>query len=340
MLAEVVRSGVVESRHRGSLVVLDPNGKVAFAIGDATEPFFPRSSNKPMQAVGMLRAGLEPAGLSGPNRSNALEASGSSDLAGSAGQSLLALVTASHSGEDFHVDGVLRMLTASGLTEQALGCPPDRPMDPDARSASYRQSDEPRRIWMNCSGKHAGMLASCVAAGWDTESYLEVEHPLQHLLAETIAELAGEKIAYVGVDGCGAPLFGFGLTGLARAFRTLILAAPGSPERRVVDAVRAYPEYASGSTRDEAELIRAVPGLFGKGGAEGCYAAALPDGRAVALKLEDGAARARPVVMAAVLERLGVHADVVRQQAHAPVYGGGRVVGEIRAVLPDLPPAV
>lgn len=310
----------MESRHRGSVVALDADGSVAYAVGDGAEPFFPRSSNKPMQAVGMLRSGLaEVSGL---------------ELFGSDAE-LLALVSASHSGEDFHVDGVRRLLAAAGLDDQHLGCPPDRPMDPDALAASHRRSQEPSRLWMNCSGKHAGMLATCVVAGWPTRTYLEPEHPLQRRLADTVTELTGEKIAHVGVDGCGAPLFGFGLTGLARAFRALASAAPGTPERRLVDAIRAYPEFTSGTVRDEAALIHGVPGLFGKGGAEGCYAVALPDGRAVALKLEDGAPRARPVVMAAVLRRLGVRADVLEEQVRAPVYGGGRVVGEIRATLPS-----
>jgi L-asparaginase II len=293
VLAEVVRSGFVEARHRGAVIALNADGSVAFALGDVSTPIFPRSSNKPMQAVGMLRANLD------------------------VKDELLALVSASHSGEDFHVDGVRRILAQAGLDETALQCPP-----------------EPSRLQMNCSGKHAGMLATCVAARWDTRTYLEPAHPLQALIRLTIEELTGEPVAHTGVDGCGAPLFAFSLTGLAYAFRALAVAGEGTPERKVFDAVRAHPEWTSGTKRDEAALIRGVPGLFGKGGAEACYAVALDDGRAVALKIEDGNSRARPVVMAAALRALGVWTEAVEAQLTAPVHGGGRQVGEIRAALP------
>jgi L-asparaginase II len=140
------------------------------------------------------------------------------------------------------------------------------------------------------------------------------------------------------VDGCGAPLLSASLFGLARAFRTIATAAEG-PEKRVADAIRAFPAYTSGSRRDEASLLRAVPGAVGKAGAESCYALGLADGRAVALKTDDGAARARPVLMAAALDRLGVSKDghvdgeAVRRTGVVEVMGGGRPVGEIRAVI-------
>lgn len=275
------------------MIALNADGSVAFMHGSVETPIFPRSSNKPMQAVGMLRANLD------------------------VKDELLALVSASHSGEDFHVDGVRRILAQAGLDETALQCPPD-----------------PTPIQMNCSGKHAGMLAACVAARWDTGTYLEPAHPLQNLIRLTIEELAGEKVAHTGVDGCGAPLYSLSLTGLAYAFRAFTVAGEGTPERQIFDAVRAHPEWTSGTTRDEAALIRGVPGLFGKGGAEACYAVALDGGRAVALKIEDGGGRARSVVMAAALRKLGVSAPVIDEQSTAPVYGGGRQVGEIRPVLP------
>ena len=147
----------------------------------------------------------------------------------------------------------------------------------------------------------------------------------------------------VAVDGCGAPLLSTSLTGLARAFRELSLATSG-PERQVAEAVRAYPEYTSGTRRDEAELLRAVPGAIGKAGAESCYAVGLPDGRAVALKTDDGGVRVRPVLMAAALERLGVlngdaaleesvDVEAVRRTGVVELLGGGRPVGSVRAVF-------
>ncbi len=157
-------------------------------------------------------------------------------------------------------------------------------------------------------------------------------HPLQVAIREAVEDLTGEKVAHTGVDGCGAPLFALSLTGLARGFRAMAVAPAGTPEARIVAAIRAHPTWTSGSTRDEAELIGSVPGLFCKGGAEACYAAALPDGRAVALKIEDGGQRARPVVMAAALRRLGVSSPVVDAQLAPAIRGGGDSVGEITSV--------
>src|SRR5690606_10630926 len=169
--------------------------------------------------------------------------------------------------------------------------------------------------------------------GWDTATYLDPAHPLQVAIAETYAELTGEPVEVVAVDGCGAPLLSTSLTGLAGAFRTLAVAEDG-PERRVADAIRSHPETVSGTRRDELALLRALPGAIGKAGAEACYAVALPDGRAFALKIDDGATRARPVVMAGALERSGllatdgVDADAVRRTGAAPLLGGGVPVGE------------
>jgi L-asparaginase II len=314
VVAEIVRSGVVEGHHYGSIVALARDGSVDWSVGDIQTQVLPRSSNKPLQAVGMLRAGL--------------------DLDGE----LLALASASHSGEEFHLDGVRRILERAGLDESRLQTPPDYPLDDEAREAWIRGGGARSSIAMNCSGKHAAMLATCVANGWDLDTYLCPEHPLQVAIAEAFADLTGEKVEHVAVDGCGAPLLSTSLTGLARAFRAIATATAG-PEKTMADAIRAHPEFTSGSKRDEALLLRAVPGAIGKAGAESCYAVALADGRAVALKTDDGAARVRPVLMAAALERLdvtsvtGVDAEAVRATGRLPLLGGGRPVGEIRAVF-------
>jgi L-asparaginase II len=192
------------------------------------------------------------------------------------------------------------------------------------------------RVHMNCSGKHAAMLATCIAAGWSTASYTDPDHPLQQRVRAELAELAGEPVTMVGVDGCGAPLFGVSVTGLARAFRALVRAAPGTPERTVADAMRAYPEWTSGTARPERALMAAVPGLLVKSGAEGVEGFALADGRAGAFKIEDGAARGRVPVTVALLRWLGVDAESGADQAAldvlatSPVTGGAQVVGEIR----------
>ena len=310
VVAEVVRSGLVEGHHRGSVVALGPDGDVLLARGDVTSPMFPRSCNKPLQATAMVRHGLS---LPPP---------------------LLALAAASHSGEAIHVDGVRRILAGAGLEESALQSPPDWPLADEAREAVMREWGSRSRVLMNCSGKHAAMLATCVTNGWPVHTYLEVEHPLQRAIATTFAELTGGPAAPVGVDGCGAPLLGTSLTALAAAFNRLALAPADSAEGTVAAAIRAHPSQVSGSTRDEAALLRALPGAIGKAGAEGCYAVALPDGTAVALKIDDGAARARTVLMAAVLQRLGASHPVLDEQARLPVRGGAVRVGEIHAVLP------
>jgi L-asparaginase II len=315
VLAEVIRSGFPESRHRGTVAALAADGQVFLTAGAAAEPMFPRSANKPMQAAGMLRCGL--------------------DLDGK----LLALAAASHSGEDFHVAGVREILAGAGLTEDALQCPPDWPLDDDARRAHILAGGSADRVHMNCSGKHAAMLATCVANGWPTQTYTDPEHPLQLQIRDVVAELAGEKIAAIGVDGCGAPLLAISAIGLARAFRALVLGPEGSPERRVADAMRAYPAWTSGTSRPERELMEAVPGLLLKGGAEGVDGFALADGRAGAVKIDDGAPRGRVPVSVALLRELGaerlagVDTAALARLATTPVMGGDRVVGEIRATL-------
>ena len=315
VLVEVMRSGVVESRHRGSFAVLAADGSVLSSAGEPDAAMFPRSSNKPMQAATMLRCGL------------ALDGN------------LLALASASHSGEEFHISGVRSILAGAGLTEADLQCPPDLPLDDAAKVAWLRAGGAADRIHMNCSGKHAAMLATCVAAGWPTASYRDPGHPLQVHIKQAVERLAGEPVAATGVDGCGAPLFSISTTGLARAFRALVLAEPGSPERRVADAMRANPVWTSGTTRAEAALVAAVPGLLIKGGAEGVCAFALADGRAGAVKFDDGAQRAAPVLVAALLADLagrdpGTDSAALAEVAAPPITGGGVAVGALRALLP------
>ncbi len=250
---------------------------------------------------------------------------------------LLALAAASHSGEDFHVAGVRKILAGAGLTDDDLQCPADWPLDDREYRAMLASGEPADRVHMNCSGKHAAMLATCVSAGWPTASYTDPEHPLQLRVRALLGELAGEPVTLVGVDGCGAPLFGVSMTGLARAFRALVLAAPGTPERTVADAMRAHPEWTSGTARPERALMAAVPGLLVKSGAEGVEGFALADGRAGAFKIEDGAARGRVPVTVALLRRLGVDVENGVDQAAldalatTPVTGAGRVVGEVRA---------
>ncbi|MER7110742.1 asparaginase [Streptomyces sp. NPDC000229] len=309
VLAEVVRSGFVEGHHRGSLVLLAPDGTVEMSAGDPTAPVFPRSSNKPMQAAALLRAGLD---LSGER---------------------LALAAASHSGEPFHLDLARKMLAEHGFTESDLRTPPDLPLDP-AEAETYLAAGGVReRITMNCSGKHAAMLAACALNGWDPASYLDPQHPLQRLILDEVQAASGETVPVVGTDGCGAPLMAISLVGLARAFRSYVLAGPGTPQRQVADAMRAHPEYVAGTRRPDTWLMREVPGALSKMGAEAVQAVALADGRALAFKIDDGSGRAMGPVLARALRMLGVEGPVVGRIADTPLLGGGERVGEIRAAF-------
>lgn len=309
VVAELIRSGFVEGRHHGSVVALGPDGAVDWAVGAVDEAMLPRSCNKPLQAVAMVELGL--------------------DLP----PELLALACASHSGEAFHLAGVRRILAAVDLPETALRTPPDWPLDEQERDAVLRAGGGRSPLLMNCSGKHAAMLATCVVNGWDTTGYLAPDHPLQAAIASRYPELTGVAVQATAVDGCGAPLLSTSLVGLATAFHRLATADHGAPAR-VADAVRRHPEWVSGTRRPERALLAALPGAIGKMGAESCFALALEDGRSFALKVDDGAMRAWPVVLVAALQRAGIDDAALRDVGAAPLWGGGARVGEIRATPP------
>lgn len=307
VLVELVRSGVVESTHTGSVVLLRPDGSVAEQLGAVDSPVFPRSANKPLQAVGLLDAGWQPAD-----------------------DKVLALATASHSGEPEHLEVVRRCLADAGLSEAALQCPAMPPLSSDAAAALLLAGRRPTPLTMNCSGQHAAMLACCVAGGEDIAGYLAAGSAVQRAIRATIERLADEPVRHVAVDGCGAPQHALTLSGLARAFG--VLATAGGNEGRTADAMRAYPCLVGGSGREVTALLAGIPGLIVKDGAEGVYAAALPDGSAVAVKIADGAMRAAVVALVAGLRRLGVRADVLDRLGTAPVLGGGVPVGVLRPV--------
>ncbi|MFE9609766.1 asparaginase [Streptomyces sp. NPDC006012] len=317
-VAHLVRGGVIEGVHYGSVVVLGADGEAVFRLGDTEAAFYPRSALKPVQAVAMARAGLP---LDGD---------------------LLSLAAASHSGEERHLAAVRRILDLAGLGEEDLRNVPDMPFDPAVRDAWVRAGREPSRLAQNCSGKHAAMLSTARLNGWSLADYLDPAHPLQRAIAETVEDLTGQRVARVTVDGCGAPLFAVSLHGLARAAARIVTAAPGTPEARVADALREHPELVSGAGRDVAALMRAVPGLLAKDGFEGVEVAALPDGRAIAVKIADGASRARIPVAAAALARAGVDPALLTEFAGETLLGGGEPVGCIRpvhALRPDPPTA-
>ena len=312
LLAVTRRSDIVESQHFGAVVALDQRGTIAFHVGDPNVIVYPRSSMKPLQATAMVRAGLDL-----PPR-------------------LLALTCASHDGRPEHLSAAREILASVGLDESALRNTADYPLDDAEHEAAIREGRSRSALQMNCSGKHAGMLATCVAAGWNHDhGYLSPDHPLQRHITDAIPALAGEEVAHVGTDGCGAPAHALSLLGLARAFRSIAIADHGTPEHRVASAMTSHPGMVGGPTRDVSRLMQGIPGLVAKDGAEAVFAVGLPDGRAVALKVSDGANRARPPVMRAALERLGVGLEKVDPATwDSPVWGHGRRVGLCEAVGP------
>lgn len=292
------RSGFDESVHHGAIVALGPDGAVAGSVGDPDLLIYPRSSNKPLQSDAMLRLGLQLQ----PEE--------------------LALACASHDGTDRHVTVARRILAGVGLGDEALANTPDLPHDRGVAERVLMAGGGRAAIYMNCSGKHAAMLATCRANDWDVAGYLDIDHPLQLGITARIADLAG-GVDHIGVDGCGAPAHVVSLTGLARAFRTLVM-----DRSDVWSAMTAHPELVGGEHRDVTRLMWLVPELMAKDGAEGVFAAALPDGRAVAVKIADGGSRASGVVLAAALAGLGV--DVDPAKLGELIRGHGRPVGRVR----------
>ena len=282
-VAATSRSGIDESCHHGAVVALAADGSVAWTAGDMDVSVYGRSAIKPLQAATMVDAGL------------VLD------------DRLLAVVCASHDGRGEHVDAVRAILAGAALTEADLANTPALPLEVDAARRVVRGGGGPESITQNCSGKHAGMLATSVINGWPIAGYLDPDHPLQRLIVSRLASAAG-GVRGIGVDGCGAPAPVTSLVGLARAVRSL--AVDGHVVHR---AMSCHPEMVGGPRRDVTRLMQLVPGLMVKDGAEGVQVAALPDGRAVAVKIADGGGRARTPVTIAALRALGV--DIARRRA-------------------------
>nr|WP_272919391.1 asparaginase [Amycolatopsis rubida] len=286
-MVHLLREGMVEGVHHGSVVVLSPDGSTLFEAGDPDVAMYPRSTAKPLQAAAMARLGLR------------------------LGPSGFAIAAASHSGEPRHLEAAAAVLASRGFAETDLGNPADLPYDPIERDAWIAGGRQAARLAHNCSGKHAAMLAVCQEQRWDIDSYLDPAHPLQRAIRETVEELTGQTVPRVATDGCGAPLFALSLRGLARAASQIATAPEGSPESLVATGIRRHPDLVAGSRRDVTRLMRAVPGLIAKDGFEAVQLAALPNGTAVALKIADGGDRARPAVLAAALARAGVGPELL-----------------------------
>ncbi|GGL21795.1 asparaginase [Nocardia jinanensis] len=309
-LVEVMRSGFRECVHRGSVAIIGSDGEPTFETGSVHVPIYPRSTNKPLQALTLLKLGFAPVD-----------------------DAELAIATASHTGEPEHIELVERLLDRFGFGEDDLACPPDLPGDEQTRAGVLYRGEKPAKRYMNCSGKHAAMLAACALNDWPVTGYTEITHPLQQAILAQIIDITGEPETDLGIDGCGLPIVPVSLTNLARAFATLATAPEGTPERRIASALRAHPRVISGTNGPDLLTMNAVPELICKIGADGVHAGALPDGRAFAYKIDDGADRARIPLTMAVLQRMGVAwSDELAALAAPPVLGGGTRVGVIRAI--------
>jgi L-asparaginase II len=305
VLVELRRGEVVESRHRGSLVVLAPGGTTLWQCGDPDAALLPRSAAKPLQAAALLESGA------------------------SATPEHLALAAASHSGEQMHMAVVRQMLDTAGLTEAALQTPADLPLGETARRDWLAAGMAPSPIAMNCSGKHAAMLQACVANGWTTNDYLRPTHRVQEQILGRLTDWSGGSVQPATVDGCGAVLACMTLRGLATALQRLTELDVG---QQVLAAMQAHPELVGGTGREATRLMRSSAGLVVKDGAEAVWVSVLPDSSVAAVKIDDGAWRAGAVAIAAAIDRLVGLPDEVADLMSAPVLGGGRPVGALTAV--------
>jgi L-asparaginase II len=244
-----------------------------------------------------------------------------------------AIGAGSHTGEDRHVALVDRILASAGLGRDALGCPPDRPEDEATRFRLIAEGIGPEKVRMNCSGKHAAMLKAAVSQGEDPARYLDPHSAVQRTITAEIERLTESSTGIVTVDGCGAPLLGMPLSGLARAFSHLATAAAGTADSQVAAAMRKYPELVGGKGHQNSEVMRLLPGVIAKGGAEGVIAMATPDGHAVAVKVIDGNPRATTALALTLLQKCGFDVSPAATLITLPVLGGGTPVGEIRPTI-------
>ena len=302
VLAKVTRGDLVESLHLGHLIVLNADGSTYFSKGSPELPIYPRSAIKSLQAAAMLKAGLK------------------------VEENELAIICASHSGAQSHIDLVTKMLSDRGISTSQLKNAVDKPL---GEKEKFTWGEKPAsQLAQNCSGKHAGMLITCQENGWDMNTYLDLGHPLQVGIKNEIEVLAGEKVSAVSVDGCGAPLFAISLIGLARAISNLVK-SKNDIYKQLVSVCMKYPELVAGDGRLTTRMMKAVPGLFMKEGAEGVQVCALSDGRVIAIKIIDGSWRPVAPIIMEIFKRWGA----AMPDESVKIYGGEHVVGHLVALI-------
>lgn len=314
-IVEVTRSGLVESVHMGDVAVVDAEGRLVAYAGEPDRLLFARSCMKPLQATVSMSLAL----LDFTDRE-------------------VAVMCASHNAEPDHVSAVRSLLARGGVAEDALQCPSVRPWDEETAAADPRT----RAINSDCSGKHAGMLSACRAQGWPLETYREADHPMQQAVLAAVRKILGQQDVPTGVDGCGVVVHGMPLTSLARIYALLSV-----PDRwgelaphalRAVTAMRSEPYLVAGRNRPETALMEVTEDVVAKAGAEALMCAGIVGrGLGLAVKVRDGGSRAAGPAAIRVLHQLG-HLDQRQMDrlapfARPPVLGGGRPVGETRAVV-------
>ncbi|HEV3474869.1 MAG TPA: asparaginase [Actinomycetota bacterium] len=310
-LVRVIRSGIDESVHTGSVAVADTHGALVAFAGEPGRPTFARSAMKPLQAAVSVSLAEEP------------------DLS----DAEVAVMCGSHNGELVHLRAVRSILERAGLTTEALRCPAARPLDAE----EARRAREPRSEYHNCSGKHAGMLLASSRRGFPMGTYTEPDHPLQRAVREAVEVATGQEPEAEGVDGCGVPVHLLPLSALATLFARLVTDGRVAGAERVVAAMRAEPYLVAGRDRACTAIMETGPGLIVKVGAEGLMCAGIPEqGLGVAVRVDDGGTRAGPPAILRVLELLGaidVDHPALAPFVRPPVRGGGLPVGELVAVF-------
>jgi L-asparaginase II len=293
VLVEVIRGGLVESRHEGAIAIANAQGRLVMVLGDVERKVFPRSAVKALQALPLIESG----------------AADAFDLV----DEELAVACASHSGDNVHVEAVRSLLAKAGLDESHLACGVHWPVSDKATRALIKAGRSPQAIHNNCSGKHAGMLAAAVHLGLDPRGYERPDHPLQVMIAGIISETCGITLERdgMGIDGCSLPTWSLPLSALARGFARFgtgegLTPARAAAAQRLTRACFAAPVLVAGEGRFDTIALRGLaPELFVKGGAEGVHCAALPGlGLGIALKVDDGAKRGAERALAEVLAAL------------------------------------
>lgn len=301
-LVALERNGLNESFHHGIAALVDPSGVVLESFGNPGAPIYPRSALKPLQALALYRLGLHL-----PSE-----------------QSVLTM--ASHHSTQEHITQVEAILAGANVVQSALGCPAALPWNP----AMKAKVSEPAALFHNCSGKHAGFLAASALKGWDLDSYLSPDHPLQLAILGVIEELTGEKVVKTAVDGCGAPLHAMSTAALARGISAFVLEAD-----ELVAAALSHPQLIGDATTPDAAFLRA--GFFSKLGAEGVFTVGTKAGYAVAIKIADGSLRAAPAIALALLSRHGLitsdQAAQIESETKVEVLGGGQSVGGLKVLI-------